>query len=191
MHPPTHVLLGWLLAEAVPSLERRDRILVAATGLVPDLDGLTILAGTEAYQAWHHVILHNVTAAVGYSALAALLARRRAVVGALALVGFHLHLLGDYLGSAGPDGSGWSVPYLQPFSSHDFYNPYQWGLASWQNVSITIAALLVLAHLGAARGRTIVEAASRRADAAVVDVLRRRWPLYRPPPAEVAPAEPA
>lgn len=180
MHLPTHALLGWLLAESVPSLERRDRALVCLAGVAPDLDALTALGGTEAYQTWHHVILHNVTAAVGYAILAGVLARRRALVGAMALVGFHLHLLCDYVGSAGPFGSKWSIPYFVPFDRTDYYCSFQWGLASWQNVSATILAMLVCFHLGARRHRTVLEVLSRRADAALVEVLVRRWPFAKP-----------
>ena len=53
-------------------------------------------------------------------------------------------------------------------------------LSAWPNVSLTIACLLLQAHLGVKRGRTIVGAFSLRADAAVVEVLRRRWPLAPP-----------
>jgi hypothetical protein len=184
VHLPTHALIGWVFAEAIP-LERRDRILVFLAGVAPDLDGLTLLFGKEVYQAWHHVLLHHGTAAVVYAIIALALARRRLVTGALALAGFHIHLLGDFVGSAGPDGSLWSVPYLVPFDLwlrggvRDFYCPWQWELASWQNVVATVVAILFCAHFGAVRGRTVVEVLSRRADAAVVEVLKRRWPLAR------------
>ena len=177
MHVPTHALLGWLLAETA-RLERRDRALVFVAGVIPDLDGLTLLAGPEAFQTWHRILCHNALSALSYTALALVLARRKAVVGPLALLGFHLHLLCDLLGSAAPGGSNWGIPYLVPFVSEQLRFAGQWELASWQNVSVTIAALLLSAHLGARRGRTVVEVFSRRADAAVVEVLRRRWPLY-------------
>jgi hypothetical protein len=177
MHLPTHGLLGWLLAESA-TLERRDRLLVFGAGLFPDLDALTVLGGPEFYQRYHHVILHNVSGAVAYTILAAALATRRLLVAGLALIGYHLHLLCDFVGSAGPDGSLWSVPYLVPFSFEDFYFQQQWGLASWQNVSVTVAAILVCIHLGARRGRTVVEVVSSRADAEVVKVFRLRWPWY-------------
>ncbi|MDQ3264316.1 MAG: hypothetical protein M3Y59_11740 [Myxococcota bacterium] len=34
-------------------------------------------------------------------------------------IAFHLHLLGDLVAPAGPDGSIWAVPYFQPFSAHE------------------------------------------------------------------------
>lgn len=199
MHLPSHALLGWLVAESA-DLDRRDRILVFGAGVIADFDALVVVPGfiaggfsveaaKQAFSNWHHLISHNLLSACVYAAVVALLAHRRAVAGGLAFLGFHLHLLCDFIGSAGPDGSYWSLPYLVPFDKlitgkiWQPLPPYQWGLASWQNVTITIVAMLVQAHLGATRGRTIVEVISRRADAAVVEVLRRRWPLYRPPEA--------
>lgn len=209
MHLPTHALVSWLVAEAAP-LSRRQRALVLAAGLIPDLDALTLLGGVEAYQRWHRVVLHNGLAAVACAVLFAALGARgeaqgdrarsslprdlaplapaemlgapsnggrpaRALVCALlVLLSFHLHLLGDLLGSAGPDGSIWPIPYLQPFSARELAWSGQWGLASWQNVSLTAALLAACAVLGARRGRTLLEAVSARADAAVVEVLRRR-----------------
>lgn len=184
MHTPTHALLSWLCAELGP-FERRDRALVFAAGVLPDLDGLSILGGVELYRRWHHVLLHNLAAALVVALALAAFARRRLWVFALALLAFHLHLICDYLGSAAPPGSApptdlvWSIPYLQPFSAYDFKNPYQWPLASWQNTAVTVAAILTILHIGARRGRSPVEVFSKRADAAVVEVLRRRWPLYQ------------
>ena len=43
MHPITHMLIGWTLAQAAP-LTRRDRALVTLAGVIPDADGLGILA---------------------------------------------------------------------------------------------------------------------------------------------------
>jgi hypothetical protein len=178
MHAFTHGLISWIVAESVPMLERRDRALVLAAGLVPDLDALTILGGTECYQTWHRIICHNVLFAVGFVGLTALVARKRFAAASLAAVTFHLHLLCDVLGSAGPDGSIWPVPYFLPFvrgEEHYLRWSGQWPLASWPNYVITIVALVVCAILGVIRRRTFVEAFSLRADAEVVKVLRTRF----------------
>ena len=90
---------------------------------------------------------------------------------------FHLHLLLDLLGSGGPDGSIWTIPYLEPFSSHAFSWRGQWPLGSWQNAVVTILLVFACWAVAVRRGRTIVEAFSPRADAAVVEVLKRRWPF--------------
>ena len=182
MHLPTHAALTWLLAESDRTLERRDRRLILVSGVIPDLDALTLLGGREVYERWHRIVCHNALGAVVATLLLAFLARRRAKVALLCFLGFHGHLLCDLIGSAGPDGSNWGIPYLVPFVNdpeRQLRWDGQWGLASWQNVALTIGALLVGAHLAAARGRSIVEAFSLRADAAVVEVVRRRWPFGR------------
>ena len=177
MHLQTHALASWLLAEAGPaSMARRDRVLVLAAGLVPDLDALAALGGVEAYQKWHHLLLHNIAGAAATALVCAALARARLPVLLLSLLSFHLHLLLDLLGSGGPDGSIWGIPYLVPFNAHDFSWPGQWPLGSWQNLAITASLLLLSWAVAVERGRTLVEAFSPRADAAVVEVLRRRWP---------------
>ena len=180
MHPQTHALLSWTVAEAGGLEHRRDRIIVLSAGLAPDLDGLTILGGQALYNDWHRTLLHHGLGALVMSLVALACARQRLRVGLLALVAVHLHFLCDMVGSAGPDGSVWRVPYLVPFAMpHEhpgWAAPWQWGLASWQNVAITIAALAVCVQLARRRGRTLLEAVSLRADAAVVEAIRRRLP---------------
>ena len=43
MHPITHLLVGWTLANAA-GLGKRDRMLVTVAGVIPDIDGLGVLA---------------------------------------------------------------------------------------------------------------------------------------------------
>jgi hypothetical protein len=193
VHLFTHALLSWVLAEIPPLEARRDRILVLTAGLLPDLDALTILGGSDFYRTWHRMVFHNGLTAGVFALAAAAAATRRLPVFVLTLVAMHLHFLCDVIGSAGPDGSNWPVPYLVPFLSderHMLRWEHQWQLASWQNMTVTLVALLVCIHLGATRGRTLVEAFSLRADRAVVEVLRRRWPFFSPPPPPRAPDAP-
>jgi len=42
MSPVTHFLTGWVLANTA-QLDRRDRLLVTLSAVVPDLDGLSII----------------------------------------------------------------------------------------------------------------------------------------------------
>jgi hypothetical protein len=67
MSPITHFLTGWVVANSA-QLNRRDRILVTLAGIVPDLDGLGIVAeiateNTSNFLPWwsqyHHVLCHN------------------------------------------------------------------------------------------------------------------------------------
>jgi hypothetical protein len=183
VHPPTHLALSWLAGCRLQA--RRDRVLVAWAGLAPDLDGLTLLAGVEAYGRWHHVLSHGLAAALVCTALVAVAARERVKTALLALAAFHLHLVCDLLGS----GREWGIVYLHPQSDFEYFTPFGWPLPSWQNMTVTALALLAIAWQGITRGRTFVEALlPRAADAAVVEVLRRRFArLSRRPHAALAP----
>jgi hypothetical protein len=177
MHPPTHALLSWGLANLAPSLDRRGRALVFFAGLIPDLDGVTYFASERLYLEYHRVLCHNGAFGILCAAAAAALAGQgapRAFIAALAFASFHLHLVCDLLGSAGPDGSLWGIPYFQPLCATMIDNPYQWQLASVPNVAITLGALAFAIVIALRRGRSPVEPFSARADAAVVAAIRRR-----------------
>lgn len=92
-----HAQVGWFSAW-LSGLKRRDRVLVAAAGAFPDLDGLSILFGIEAYFTAHHVWLHNVWTAMGLGVAAFVLADRRVVTGLLATAAVLLHVASDGLG---------------------------------------------------------------------------------------------
>ncbi|MDX2009711.1 MAG: metal-dependent hydrolase [Myxococcaceae bacterium] len=169
MNPIVHAELAWLVGARLSA--RRDRVLVTLAGVVPDLDGLTLLAGEEAYGTYHHVLTHGLLSASLCAAGLALLAERKAVVGALAFVTFHLHLVCDLAGS----GPGWPIWYWWPFDLHQTMWDGQWNLASWQNSVIGLAATLAVLACALPLGRTAVELFSRRADEAVVKTLRARF----------------
>ena len=124
MHPVTHLLAGWAIANAA-DLDPRDSAIVAVAGAAPDLDGLgwvveaaTFNTDTPLvwYSEYHHVLGHNIGFCLLYCAVALLLGHRRLLVGVTAFLSFHLHLLFDLAGSRGADGYQWPIPYLKPFS---------------------------------------------------------------------------
>lgn len=169
MNPIVHAELSWLAG--VRLTERRDRVLVTLAGVVPDVDGLSLLGGVEAYTKWHHVLTHGLVAAVVVAVLFGALARRRLVVGALSFAAFHLHLLCDLAGS----GPGWPITYLAPFSRAETMWSGQWNLASWQNSVIGLAATLMVLACALPFGRTLVELFSVKVDSKVVAALRARF----------------
>lgn len=168
MHLQTHLMLSWLVGHRLR--ERRDRAIVAWSGVAPDLDGLTLLGGIDAYQKWHHVISHGLPSAVIVAVAAGAMARQRLRTALLAFAVFHLHLVCDLLGS----GTDWPILYLWPFSAHETYTPYGWPLGSWQNFAITAAALVAVALVAKRSRRTFAEAfLPERIDAKIVEVLHR------------------
>jgi len=96
-------------------------------------------------------------------------------VALLALAAFHVHLLGDLVGARGPDGHQWPVSYLWPWSQAGWTWSGQWALNAWPNLLLTGLAVLWVLYRGWSQGRTPLELVSRRADAALVAALRRRF----------------
>jgi hypothetical protein len=145
-------------------------MLVTLAGVIPDVDGLTLLAGEDAYGTWHHVLTHGALSAVLFSLALATFAVERRRVAFLSLGTFHLHLLCDLVGS----GPGWPLFYLWPFSRDELMWSGQWDLASWQNAIIGLLASLLVLWCAVPLGRTIVELFSVSADAKVVAAVRSR-----------------
>jgi hypothetical protein len=160
--------------------ERHDRILVTVAAVAPDIDGLGVipelLTRNSAhpllwFTEYHHVIAHSVLAAVVVCIGLTFLARDRLRVFGFALLSYHLHLFGDLLGSRGPDGYQWPIPYLYPFSLREWSWSGQWPLASWQNLLITVAMLGISYYVVRTKKISPVEIFSSRADKRVVEAL--------------------
>lgn len=185
MSPITHFLMGWAVAGAVPSLTKRERAFVTWAGVIPDIDGLGIVAEklTEHsahplnwWSEYHHVLGHNLGFALVVSAVAAIFATHRLTTTLLVFASFHLHLLADLVGARGPDGDRWPIPYLLPFSNQwQLTWSGQWALNAWPNFVITgflIALAMVLAWR---RGFSPLELFSQKADRVFVQTLRARF----------------
>src|SRR5260370_15353079 len=184
MSPVTHFLSGWVLANCA-RLDRKDRALVTLACVIPDIDGLgiipEILTRTSAHPLlWftlYHHSLHNLAFAIVVAGAAFAIASRRWATGLLALLSFHVHLFEDVLGSRGPDGYQWPVPYLAPFSSSfQFVWRGDCGLNAWPNVVITLALLSITLWLAWRRGFSPLEMISTRADDSLVRALHQRFP---------------
>ncbi len=184
MSPATHFLIGWMVANT-GGLERRDRAAVTLAGVAPDFDAFGVVPelltrGTSHPLAWfsqyHHILGHNVAAAFVVGGICFAIAKRRWRTALLALVSFHLHLFCDIVGAKGPDGYGWPVPYLLPFSDKwQLVWSHQWPLNGWQNFAITGALLGLMFYWAWKRGYSVIEMASTRADRVFVQVLRNRF----------------
>jgi inner membrane protein len=209
MSPVTHFLAGWLLASVRshgrPVLTRREKALVVAAAVAPDLDGFGLIPELLTRNSAHpllwfsryHHSLHNLGFALLCTVAALLIAGlpnfafgpamrdsgppdcaafARAGVGgrpipthpwltaALVFLSFHLHLLCDLIGSRGPDGDQWPIPYLKPFSNALQLTWHgQWALNGWQNFAIT--GLLLLATLWILK----------KYGSSPVELMRKRW----------------
>jgi inner membrane protein len=204
MSPVTHFLAGWLVTGGT-SLRRREKALIVSAGLAPDLDGLgavpELLTRNSSHPlAWfslYHHSLHTLAFALICATMAWLFAAAAnfafgpKIVGRplpthpwttafLAFLSFHLHLLGDLVGSRGPDGDQWPLPYLAPFSNSGHLSWHgQWALNAWPN--FVIAALLLAATLWLASnyGSSPLELVSEKANRSFVASLRRRTGSFK------------
>lgn len=184
MHLLTHLLLSWAVANVVP-LPKRDRDLVTIAGVIPDVDGIGVVAELVTrnsdrplawYSEFHHLLAHNVGFAILVLVSAVALARQRRMTAGLVFISFHLHLLGDLLGSRGPDGYQWPIPYLLPFwSGWQATWAGQWQLNAWPNVTLSIILLALMLYLAWKRGYSPLELISIPADKGFAAILRRRF----------------
>jgi hypothetical protein len=186
MSPVSHFLIGWVAANSA-TLNRRERAAVTIAGVIPDVDGLGIVAEIATrnsshplmwWSEYHHVLGHNIGFCLLVTAVGFALATKRWLTATLVCLSFHLHLLCDLIGARGPDGDQWPIPYLSPFSrAWQWTWSGQWALNSWPNLLITALALGITLHLARKRGYSPLEMISSRADQTVVKTLRRRFPL--------------
>ncbi len=184
MNPFTHFFISWAVANTA-ELSRRDRALVTVSGIIPDIDGMGIIAEmatrhTETPIRWwsdyHHVFGHNFGFSLTMGAAVFLFAKRRRMAGLLAIFAFHLHLFCDIIGARGPDGYQWPIPYLLPFSDKwQLVWERQWALNAWPNFAITAIALGGTLYLAWKRGYSFLETVSPGADKALVRTLRNRF----------------
>lgn len=183
MSPVTHFLTGWVFANCA-KLDRRDRAIVTLACVAPDIDGLGIIPEFLTRNSAHpllwftqyHHLLHTLMFSLAVTAIASLIAHQRWKTLTLAFVSFHLHLLEDLIGSRGPDGYQWPIPYLWPFSSAmQIAWGGEWQLNAWPNILITIALLLGTLWLAWRRGFSPLEMISAKADESFVTTLRHRF----------------
>src|SRR4051812_28095386 len=186
MSPITHFLMGWAVANSAPSLTKRERAMVTCASVVPDVDGLGIIAERLTQNSvhplnwwsdYHHVLGHNLGFALVVSVLAAVFASQKIKTTVLVFFSFHLHLLADLVGARGPDGDQWPIPYLAPFSKqlHLTWSG-QWALNAWPNFVITGALIVITIVLACRRGFSPLEIFSWKVDSIFVSALRTRFP---------------
>ena len=183
MSPVTHFLTGWMVANCVKP-GRKERAIVTLACVAPDIDGFGIISELLTrnstypllwFSMYHHA-LHTLVFAVVVTTIAFVLTKQWKI-SLLALLAFHIHLFEDVLGSRGPDGYQWPIPYLSPFSSKVGLTwSGQWELNAWPNVTITVILILITFWLAWRRGFSPIEMISPKSDAAFITVLRKRFP---------------
>jgi inner membrane protein len=172
VHVQTHVLSGWCAGCLVPWFTPRERALCMLAASLADFDGLSILAGQEAYWDYHHVLGHNLPFGLLLCAVLAAYSPHKVSAFACYVALFHLHLVLDYYGS----GPGWGIPYLWPFSQMQWRRADAWPFYSWQNISAAALTIVWTLLIARRQGRTPLEAVMPRLDRQLVALLRGRSP---------------
>jgi LexA-binding, inner membrane-associated putative hydrolase len=168
MHVQTHILSGWCVGCMVPRFGKRERLFCTLAATLSDIDGLSILAGQNAYWEYHHTLGHNLWFGVLLCVVFAAFSKPRVLGLLVYLALFHLHLVLDYFGS----GPGWGIPYLWPFSPRLWISPNAWPFYSWQNISTAFALFALTLWIARRQGRTPLELPMPRLDRQLVELLR-------------------
>ncbi len=199
MYPETHLLASWVVG-AKATDNARDCRLVALAGILPDADGLGVIADgvtrllgwkqTLFYPRYHHYLLHGALGGILITALLVLFARRKWRVALLCLAVFHLHLLCDFVGSRGPSPEDlWPIFYFGPFDKDPMWIwKGQLRLDAWPNRVLSVALFGWALWLAVRLGYSFVGVFSARLDRRFVEVLRKwdhqlraRWRPRNPP----------
>jgi len=184
MNPITHFLVGWSVAN-IDGLNARERAAVAIAGIIPDVDAAGIVVEKLTLESekpllwwteYHHVLTHNIGFCILVSAIVFSISKKKWLTTGLAILSFHLHLLGDIIGAKGPEGYQWPIPYFQPFSnSLQVAWEGQWAINAWPNIAITIALIGLSCYLAWKRGFSFIGIISTSADNAFIKALRNRF----------------
>ena len=148
----------------------RERLFCMLAASLADLDGLTLLAGQEAYWDYHHTLGHNLAFGLLLCLILSAFSAHRLLALAVYLLLFHLHLVLDYYGS----GPGWGIPYLWPFDARPWVRQGAWPFYSWQNITTAFALVAWTVWIAHRQGRTPLEALMPRLDQQLARYFRRR-----------------
>jgi hypothetical protein len=137
MSPIGHLQYGWWFAHW-GEFTRRDRAIIALAGAGPDLDGLSLFAGGDAFHRYHHILFHNVGATFAALLVAGALLWRKPRAWALTVFAFGMHVVEDYV------TVGWDQFPWQPLSAASVNLSHQ--LPNWlvQGVFQVTAMVFIL-----------------------------------------------
>ncbi len=183
MSPGQHFIISWVAANSM-ILDRKSRICITLSGLVPDIDGAGYIYDklaanfayqTHYYEAYHHILGHNIFSAFAVSFVFAFICGKRLAVFFLSLLTFNLHILCDIAGARGPDGDQWPISYWYPlWPDIQLTWSGQWELSSWINSAVGVSFFIIALIIARYRHVTFFELFSKRAEQEVRKVGTQR-----------------
>jgi len=171
MSPIGHLQYGWWFAHW-GEFSRAERAAIALAGAGPDLDGLSLLAGEDAFHRYHHILFHNVGATLGALVLAGLLFWRKPKVWLLVVFAFSMHVVEDFV------TVGWDQLPWQPFNasvinlSHHLPN---WMVQGVFQVTAMVFILGMTVWIYVRHGRSPLEILSPALDRLIVNYAVLPW----------------
>ncbi len=184
MAPQQHLVISWVLANL--NYERkRDRVVAVLAGVLPDIDGLGAVVDYinkdpyyYNYLKWHRTFGHSIFTLLFIMVVTFLICGRRIRPVIVASSVWLTHMFFDLTGSAGPDGSIWTLIPFWPLSEHEISFSWQWALNGWQNVAITAVFVIIMIIIATKKKRSLIEIFSSKFDSYAINVveqlLRRR-----------------
>lgn len=118
---------------------RRERAAIALAGAAPDLDGLSLLGGGDAYYRYHHILFHNAGATLAVIPLAGIFFWRRPFVWLLVVFAFAMHMVEDY-GTV-----SWNMYPWEPFNASVVNLSNRFPVWMVQGLFQTLAIVFILA----------------------------------------------
>lgn len=183
MSPGQHFIISWVVSNSLP-LDRKSRIYITASGLIPDVDGIGYVPdkinqylghSSGFYEQFHHLLGHNIFFGCLVAILGFCYCGKRLAVLVLAFTAFNLHILCDIAGAKGPDGDQWPIAYLFPlFPDVQLVWSGQWELNSWINSAIGILFFIAAIVIARYRHVTFFELFSQRIENTVQEVAKNR-----------------
>ncbi len=176
-------MISWIGARAIFK-EKLNRIVVAVSGVIPDIDGLGLLIDfsvkpfgytPDLWGIWHHY-LHSLPFGILVSGIAAgIVKAQKSLTALVCFLIFHLHLLCDLIGSRGPDGYQWPIPYFSPVSQElQLTWSGQWELNAWPNILLTFTALTIIVVLIRVTSTSPFELLGKKMDRILVNMINRK-----------------
>ncbi len=183
MSPGQHFIISWVAANSM-RLDRKSRVCITLSGMVPDVDGAGYIFDklvtnlgyqTHYYEAYHHILGHNIFSAFAVSIVFACICGKRLAVFFLSLLTFNLHILCDIAGARGPDGDQWPISYWYPLRP-DIQLSWsgQWELSSWINSAVGVSFFIFALIIARYRHVTFFELFSKRVEQEVRKVATQR-----------------
>jgi len=168
VHLQTHFLSGWCIGNLF-QLNGRERLFCALAAMLPDLDGLGIIFGQDAYWKFHHLLGHNLLFAVLTAGILCCFSAHKARALCLYFALSQLHMVMDLFGS----GELWTISYLWPFSNHGFSISCGWALYSWQNILAGMLLIVWTVFIIRYQRRTPLEVLMPKLDRQLVELFKK------------------